>query len=59
MDIFGIKNLTKKELEFNYDSHYRNLGIDLQKAKTENDKNMIRKISREKLVICYVIFILI
>ena len=49
MDIFGIKNLTKKELEFNYDSHYRNLGIDLQKAKTENDKNMIRKISREKL----------
>lgn len=49
MDIFGIKNLTNKELEFNYDNYYRNLGLDLQKAKTESDKNIIRKISKEKL----------
>ena len=49
MDIFGIKNLTNKELNFNYDNYYRNLGLDLQKAKTENDKNIIREISKKKL----------
>ncbi len=47
MDIFGIKNLTNKEFDFNYDSYYRNIGLDLLKAKTENDKNAIIKTSKE------------
>ena len=47
MDIFGIKNLTNKEFDFNYDSYYRNIGLDLLKAKTENDKNVIIKTSKE------------
>lgn len=49
MDVFGIKNLTNKELEFNYDNYYRNLGLDLQKAKTENDRNTVREVSKKKL----------
>ncbi len=46
MDIFGINNLINKEFDFNYDKYYRNTGLDLLKAKTENDKNAIRKISK-------------
>ena len=49
MDIFGIKNLTNKELEFDYSKYYKKIGIDLNNAKTENDRNIIRRMSRENL----------
>lgn len=48
MDIYGIQNITKKELEFNYDSYYRELALTLKKAKTEEDRDKIRKSAREK-----------
>lgn len=49
MDIFGIKNLTNKELEFNYDKYYRDIGLDLKKATTEDDKNTIIETSNIRL----------
>ena len=48
MDIYGIKNITNNELEFNYDSYYRELALALKKAETEEDRNKIRKSAREK-----------
>lgn len=49
MDIFGIKNLTNKELEFDYSKYFKKVGMDLNNAKTENDRNIIRRMSRENL----------
>lgn len=48
MDIYGIKNITNKELEFHYDSYYRQIAVALKKAETEEDRNKIRKSAKEK-----------
>lgn len=49
MDIFGIKNIKEKELNFSYDSHYKKLGMSLKNAKTDNDKKEMIENSNETL----------
>lgn len=49
MNYIGIKNITEKELNYNYDKHYRETALALKKAKTENEKNKIKNTSRSTL----------
>lgn len=49
MDILGIKNIKDKELSFDYDSHYKKLGMNLKNAKTDNEKKEIIEKSDETL----------
>lgn len=38
MDRYGLKNVTKKELAFHYDKHYKEVALALKRAKTEEEK---------------------
>lgn len=49
MEIYGLKNVTDKELNFNYDRHYRTVSLNLKKAKTQQDKNKIKESAKEEL----------
>lgn len=43
MDIFGIKNITDEQLQFDYDKYYRKIGLILKKAETEEEKKQIKE----------------
>lgn len=47
MDIFGIKNITDEQLQFDYDKYYRKTGIMLNKAKTEEKEQIKENIKKE------------
>lgn len=49
MNSYGIKNVTDKELKFNYDKYYKEIALKLKTLKTEKDKSEIKRVSREKL----------
>lgn len=49
MEIYGLKNVTDKELNFNYDKHYRSVSLNLKKAKTQQDKNQIKESAKQEL----------
>lgn len=49
MNSYGIKNVTDKELKFNYDKYYKEIALKLKTLKTEEDKSEIKRISREKM----------
>lgn len=49
MDKFGIKNIKDENLIFNYDAHYRKLGLDLKKSKTEEESTIIKINSADTL----------
>ncbi len=49
MDIWGIKNITDKQISFNYDKYYKNIGLTLKSQKTEEEKKQIKELSLKKL----------
>lgn len=49
LEAYGIKNVTEKQLNFNYDKFYREIGIQLKKAKTDDESNLIKKQKAKEL----------
>lgn len=49
MENYGIKNISEEAIRFSYDKYYRNLALKLKRAKTENEKNEIKELEKEKL----------
>ena len=49
LETYGIKNVTENQLNFNYDKFYRETGIQLKKAKTDNESNLIKKQKAKEL----------
>lgn len=49
LEAYGIKNVTEKQLNFNYDKFYRETGIQLKKAKTDDESNLIKKQKAKEL----------
>ncbi len=48
MNIFGIKNITEKDLDFEYDKYYRDLCLKLKSIVLENEGNSIRENHKSK-----------
>ena len=49
MDIYGIKNITEFDLNFQYDRYYKEVALKLKKDKTEDERNNIRNQNQKKL----------
>lgn len=49
VDVYGIKNVTGKQLNFNYDKFYREMGLQLKIAKTDDESNLIKKAKAKEL----------
>lgn len=49
MDKYGIKNITDEILNYDYDAHYRNVGIKLKNIKDVDECNNYRKTEQQKL----------
>lgn len=49
MEILGIKNITDKQINFNYDKYYRNIGLKLKSKETEEEKKQIKEKSLKEL----------
>ena len=47
MDIYGIKNISEKELNFNYDRYYRELALKLKNLCSDEERNILRKKEQE------------
>lgn len=47
MDIYGIKNISEKELNFNYDRYYRELALKLKSLCSDEERNILRKKEQE------------
>ena len=47
MDIYGIKNITKKELEFNYDKYYKNIALKLKNIENKENQDIFREKERK------------
>ncbi len=49
MDIYGIKNIKEEDLNFEFDKYYKQTALKLKSAKTEEERNEIRREEREAL----------
>jgi len=39
MEIYGIKNITNNELNYNYDKHYKQVALKLKQEPSEEQRN--------------------
>ena len=46
MDIYGIKNITQKELEFDYDKYYKDMALILKRTENKEEQNILREKAR-------------
>lgn len=46
MDIYGIKNITQKELEFDYDKYYKDMALMLKRTENKEEQNILREKAR-------------
>lgn len=49
MEIYGIKNITNNELNYNYDKHYKQVALKLKQEPSEEQRNLIRKTEQKIL----------
>lgn len=49
MEIYGIKNITNNQLNYNYDKHYKQVALKLKREPSEEKRNLIRKIEQKNL----------
>lgn len=49
MEIYGIKNITEKELELDYDKYYKEIAIKLKNILDEDERNACRSMYRQSL----------
>lgn len=47
MNIYGIKNITKKELEYDYDKYYKEIALKLKSIENKEEQNRFREEARK------------
>ena len=48
MDIYGIKNITERELNFEYDKYYKEFALKLKSLLSDEERNTLRKEEQER-----------